>query len=125
MTNMSLHFSLSKVPELAGLTPLRKKLVCQCAMEALLAEEPALIRVGAFWVVGGILGGVVAGWMAVNGWSFSNSAGWAKNLLVLPVCGLAGALIGNLIANPIFHARLRPYIRRVLEERKEEIAQLG
>ena len=125
MTNMPLYFSMFKVPELAGLTPLRKKLVCQCAMEAYFAEEPAIMRFCVSWVVGCILGGMVAGWVAVNGWSFSNSAGWAKNLLVLPVCGLAGALIGNLIANPIFHARLRPYIRRVLEERKDEIAQIS
>jgi hypothetical protein len=105
---MPLYFSMSKVPELAGLTPLRKKLVCQCAMQAFFAEEPAIIRVCASWVVGGILGGVVAGWMAVNGWSL-----------------LAGAMIGSFIATPIVHARLRPYIRRVLEERKDEIAQIS
>ncbi len=116
---------MSKVPELAGLTPLRKKLVCQCAMAAFFAEEPAIIRVCACWVVGGILGGVVAGWMAVNGWSFANSAGREKNLLVLSVCGLAGAMIGSFIATPILNARLRPYIRRVLEERKDEIAQIS
>jgi uncharacterized membrane protein YeaQ/YmgE (transglycosylase-associated protein family) len=74
---------------------------------------------------GGLLVGVVAGWMAVNRNGLSDPVGWEKKLLVVSACGLAGAMIGAFIGAQYLTARLRPYFRRVLEERKDEIAQFN
>ncbi len=57
---------------------------------------------------------VVAG----NGHSYSKS-------LVIAASGLVGALVGVFIGTQILTAQLRPYLRRVLEERKDEIAQIN
>jgi len=122
---MKLYFSKSQVPELAGLTRLRRRLVYQCALEALLTEQPAMMWVCTVWLFGGLLSGVLAGWMAVNRNGLSGSVGWEKQLLVVSVCGLAGLMIGVFIGAQYLTARLRPYFRRVLEERKDEIAQFN
>jgi len=116
---MKLYFSKSQVPELAGLTPLRRKLVYQCALEALLTEQPSTIRICSFCLFGGILIGALAGWMTVIG------NGPAHSLLVVTACGFAGAMTGVLIGAQFLTARLRPYVRRVLEERKDELAQIS
>lgn len=77
------------------------------------------------WLFGGLLSGVVAGWMAANRNGLSDSVGWDKKLLVVSTCGLAGAMIGAFIGAQFITARLRLYFRRVLEERKDEIAQFN
>jgi hypothetical protein len=69
---------------------------------------------------GGILGGVLAGWLAAVSSGFSHS-----KLLVITAPGLAGALAGIFIGAQILTARLRPYFRRVLEERRDEIAKIN
>jgi hypothetical protein len=120
---MKLYFSKSQVPELAGLTRLQRRLVYQCGLEALLTEQPSIMWVCTLCLFGGLLVGVVAGWMAVNRNGLSDPVGWEKKLLVVSACGLAGAMIGAFIGAQYLTARLRPYFRRVLEERKDEIAQ--
>jgi uncharacterized membrane protein YeaQ/YmgE (transglycosylase-associated protein family) len=117
---MRLYFTLSQVPELAGLTRQRRRLVYQCALEALFAEQPSSLWLGAPWLFGGILSGLLAGWLAITIKSLSH---W--KLIVMTASGLAGALVGIFIATQILTARLRPYFRRVLEERKDEIAQIN
>ncbi len=110
---MKLYFSKSQVPELAGLTRRRRRLVYRCALEALLTEQPSMIRVCTLWLFGGLTSGLLAGWTL-----------FGRDLLLVPVCGVAGAAIGAFIAGQVLIARLRPYIRRVLEERKDEITQI-
>jgi hypothetical protein len=122
---MKLYFSKSQVPELAGLTRLRRRLVYQCGLEALLTEQPSMIWVCTLWLFGGLLSGALAGWMTVNRNGLSDSVGWEKKLLVVSACGVAGAMIGAFIGAQYLTARLRPYFRRVLEERKDEIAQFN
>jgi hypothetical protein len=122
---MKLYFSKSQVPELAGLTRLQRRHVYQCGLEALLAEQPSMMWVCTLWLFGGLLSGMLASWMAVNRNGLSDPVGWEKKLLVASACGLAGAMVGAFIGAQFITARLRPYFRRVLEERKDEIAQFN
>ncbi len=117
---MQIYFTLSQVPELAGLTRRQRRLVYRCALQALFAEQPSAALSGGPWITGGMLGGALAGGMVVVGAGLSHSI-----LLVIAAGGLAGALPGGFIAGQLLTARLRPYYRRVLEERKDEIAQIG
>ena len=56
------------------------------------------------------------------GWGAVCLAGVSYPKLLITVCGLGGAAIAIFLATQIHFAQLRPYLRRVLEERKEEIA---
>ncbi len=116
---MKLYFANSQIPELAGLTRPQRKAVYQCALETLLAERPSAVWDGAPWVFGGILSGVLAGWLVVTSNHLSHL------FLVVTAAGLAGVLVGIFIGTQILTARLRPYFRRVLEERQDEIAQIN
>ena len=116
---MTFYFTLSQVPELAGLTRRQRRLVYRCALEALFAEEPSTVWLGGPWITGGILTGALAGWLVVAAAGLAHS-----KLLVIAAGGLAGALVGIFIGGQLFNARLRPYYRRVLEERKDEIAKI-
>ena len=116
---MKIYFIYSQIPELVDLTRRRRKLVYQCALEALLRDEPSAMTACSFWLFGSISIGALAGWLTVASCQLSHS------ILVVTAGGLVGALIGNLIGLQFLTARLRPYLRRVLEERKEEIAQIG
>lgn len=116
---MKIYFSNSQVPELAGLTRQQRRLVFQCALEALFSDEPSTMWVGLPWLGGGIVSGALVGWMATAGDGLSRS-----RLFVIIACGLAGALAGAFIAGQLMTARLRPYYRRVLQERKDEIARI-
>jgi hypothetical protein len=111
---MKLYFSTSQVPELAALTRLRRRLVYQCAFEALLTDQPSMVWVCTLSLFGGLLRGLLAGWMAAG-----------RNGLVVCACGLAGAMIGTFMGAQILTARLRPYFRRVLEDRKDELEQIN
>jgi len=73
-----------------------------------------MIGVCTLCLFGSLLGGLLDGWMAVG-----------RNVLVVSACGLAGAMIGTFIGAQVLTARLRPYFRRVLEERKDELAQFN
>jgi hypothetical protein len=117
---MSLYFTPSQIPELAGLTRRQRKLVYQCALEALFFEQPPTLWLGLPWILGGILSGALAGWMLVASIGLSHS-----NLLAIAAGGLAGAIIGVFIGAQILTAKVRPYLRRVLEERKDEIARIN
>ena len=116
---MTLYLSISKIPELAGLSHPQRKAVYQCALETFYAEDSAKVLAGAPWIVGGILAGAVAGWLV----GVSADLAHAK-LLVVIGGGVVGAAIGVFIAAQSHTAQLRPYLRRVLEERREEIAQI-
>jgi outer membrane lipoprotein SlyB len=86
---------------------------------ALFAEQPSTAMAGAPWITGGILTGALGGLAAAT-------AGLSQSkLLVIIAGGLAGALLGVFISAQILTAQLRPYYRRVLEERKDEIAQIN
>ncbi len=117
---MKLYFSYSQIPELAGLTLRRRKLVYQCALEALFAEQPSAVWMGAPWMLGGVSSGALAGWLVVAGLGLAHSP-----LLVITVFALVGLMTGIFIATQLLHARLRPYLRRVLEERQDEIARIS
>lgn len=116
---MKLYFSNSQVQELAGLTRDQRKAVFQCALEAFYNERPSRVWSGAPWILGGILGGALVGSMVVVGTGPSH-----LKLLITAACGLAGAVVGTFIAGQFFTAKLRPYLRRVLEERRDEIVQI-
>jgi hypothetical protein len=117
---MKLYFSNSQIPELAGLTPRRRKLVYQCALEALFAEQPSTLWIGSPWMLGGVVSGALAGWLAVTGLGLSHG-----KLVIIAASGLAGLLTGIFIGAQLLTARLRPYLRRVLDERKEEIGRIS
>jgi len=117
---MKLYFSYSQIPELTGLSRRQRKTVYQCGLQAYFADDLSRVWAGAPWIFGGLLSGALAGWMMVAGIGLSDS-----KLLVIAAGGLAGALIGIFIGTHILHAQLRPYLRRVLEERKDEIGQIN
>lgn len=117
---MKLYFSYRKIPELMGLTHHQQKAVYQCGLEAFLGEQPSRIWSGIPWLLGGIFSGSLAGWLLANRIGLSSHS----ELLIAAAGGLLGILITSLIGAQIFNAQLRPYLRRVLEERKEEIAQI-
>ncbi len=116
---MKFYFIYSKIPELVNLTRLRRKLVYQCALEALLRERPSAMTVCSFWFLGCILIGALAGWLTVTSCHLSHP------ILIATAGGGAGAIIGSFIGLQFLTARLRPYLRRVLEERRDEIAQIN
>jgi uncharacterized membrane protein YeaQ/YmgE (transglycosylase-associated protein family) len=119
LLNMKLYFSISQIPELAGLTRNQWKAVYRCGLEAFYADHPSRVWSGAPWILGGVLCGTFAGWMVVA----NNEHSYLK-YLVMAAGGLIGALVGVFIGGQILTAQLRPYLRRVLEERKDEIAQI-
>ena len=122
---MKFYFCFAQIPELKPLTKPQRKAVYQCAFEALFAKQPATMRTCNLWVFGGIAVGALAGGLAVAGgfsWQF---AGLGRTLAVVIAGGLAGAVAGSLLGSHWLHARMRPYFRRVLEERKEEIARIN
>jgi hypothetical protein len=121
---MKLYFSISQIPELAGLARPQRKAVYQCALEALVAEQPSTIWICSRWVFSGILTGVLADLLIVARFGLLPFAGWGKPLLITAVGGLVGAMIGIFIGAQWMTARVRPYLRRVLEERANEIAQI-
>jgi hypothetical protein len=115
---MKMYFSYSRLPELAGLTRPQRRAVLRCALEAFYQDEPSRAWAGLPWITGGILGGALVGVILVAiGLSHSK-------LLVITGCALAGAFLGVFIAGQFSTAQLRPYLRRVLEERKNELSQI-
>ena len=116
---MKIYFIYSQIPELAGLTRLRRKLVYQCALEALFRDQPSTMTLCSGWMFGSIAIGALAGWLTVASCRFSHP------ILVVAAGGVAGAIAGNFIGLQFLTARLRPYLRRVLEERKDEIARIS
>ena len=116
--NMKLYFSSGQIPELAGLTGPQRKAVLQCALEAFYFDDVSRVWFGAPWIVAGIFGGVIIGWGLVS------LSGFSHPKLVITLCGLGGAAIGIFLATQINFTRLRPYLRRVVEERKNEIAKI-
>lgn len=114
------YLAVSQIPELAGLNPVQRKAVYRCALEAFYAEEPARVWLGLPWMLGGLLAGALVGAvaLAVTGLAYSK-------LLVVTLCGCAGVAVGIFVAAQLQTAQLRPYLRRVLEERKDEIARIN
>lgn len=115
---MKLYFSSRQIPELAGLTRPQRKAVLHCALEAFYFDDVSRVWFGAPWIVAGIFAGAMAGWGLLS------LTGLAHPKLVIPLCGLGGAAIGIFLAAQINFRRLRPYLRRVVEERKNEIAKI-
>ena len=121
---MKMYLFTFQIPELKPLTKRQRKAVYMCAFEALFAEQPSTLRTCNLWVIGGIAIGALAGGLAVAGgisWQF---AALGKTLPVVIAGCLAGAVAGSLLGAQWIHGRLRPYFRRVLEERQEEIARI-
>jgi len=82
-------------------------------------EDPSTLWLGLPWIRGGILSGALAAWLVAAGIGLSHG-----KPLVIAAGGLAGAIIGVFIGGQILTAKLRPYLRRVLEERQDEIARV-
>ena len=121
---MKIYLGTFWIPELKPLTKCQRIAVYQCALEALFAEQPSTLRTCNLWVFGGIGVGALAGGLAAV-WGISwPMVGLGKTLPVVIAGGLAGALAGNLLGTHWIHGKLRPYFRRVLEERKEELEHL-
>src|SRR5579863_5091893 len=116
---MKLYFKSSQIPELAGLTRPQRKAVFQCALEAFYFEDRSRVLFGTRWILAGILGGAIAGWGLVS------LAGSSHPKLVITLCGLAGLVVSIFFAQQVHTGLLRPYLRRVLEERKDEIARIS
>lgn len=115
---MKLYFSSGQIPELAGLSRAQRKAVFQCALEAFYFDDLSRVWFGAPWIVAGIFGGAIIGWGMVS------LTGFAHPKLLITLCSLGGAAIAIFLATQINFTRLRPYLRRVVEERKNEIAKI-
>ena len=115
---MKLYFKSSHIPELARLTREQRKAVFQCALQAFYFEDPSRVWFGTGWILAGMLGGTIAEWGLVSLIDFSH-----PNLL-LSLCCLAGVVVSIFFAQQVHNECLRPYLRRVLEERREEIARI-
>ena len=116
---MKFYFTPAQAPELAELTRGQRKAVLRCALEAFFGEDPARVWSAAPWLFGGLLGGALAGWGVAA--AAGSSHHW---LLGTAIGGVAGAVLGNFIATHLLTGRLRPYLRRVLEDRGEESARV-
>jgi hypothetical protein len=116
---MKLYFSNSQIPELAPLTPAQRKAVLRCAMEAFFAEDSSRVWAGLPWLLGGGLGGALLAGLIHASAGFTHS-----RVLVIIAGGLVGFLLGTFIATQFQTAQIRPYYRRVLEERRTEIANI-
>ncbi len=115
---MKLYFSYNQLPEFADLTPRQRKAVYRCALEAYLTEDSSRLWFGAPWGFGGLVSGALVGWGIVR------LTGSVHPRLLITLCGLGGAVLSLLLAGPVQMAQLRPYVRRVLQERKDEIAEI-
>ena len=116
---MRLYFSFSQIPELQGLNRQRQRAVYRCAYEALLTDHPDFLWSSTRWMFGAIVIGLVGGWFVVPGGS---STSW--KVLSTVAGGLMAIVLTALIGGHLLHARMRPYLQRVLEERQEEIASI-
>ena len=116
---MTLYFSMSQIPELAGLKRPQRQAVYRCALEAFYGEDSTRVWAGLPWIAGGLLAGAVVGWFVTVGAELTH----AKLPFILGG-GLVGAAVGVFIAAQLQTARLRPYLQRVLQERWDEIAQI-
>jgi hypothetical protein len=121
---MRFYSSYSRVPELAGLTRKQRKLVYRCALEAFFSDQPSSIWVCTAVVGGSVLVGALAGWVVVACTGLAGPAWWQTKWFIVALSGLTAALIGNFVGQHWITARLRPYLRRVLEKRGLEIAQI-
>jgi ribose/xylose/arabinose/galactoside ABC-type transport system permease subunit len=117
---MKLYFSASQIPELRALTRHQRKAVFQCAMEAFYHDDPSRVWIGTRWFMAGILCGTLAGALAVALLGLLRSP-----VLIITLGGLAGAAAGILIATQSNTAQLRPYLRRVIEHRRDEISKIS
>lgn len=117
--DMGLYFSAAQVPELAGLTKPQRQAVIQCALQAFYCDDLSRLWFGAPWILAGIIGG------AMIGWGMIYLMGLSHPKLLIPLCGLIGAAMAIFFAGQVHTARLRPYLQRVVEERKDEIAQIS
>jgi hypothetical protein len=114
---MKLYFKIAQIPELEGLTRQQRKAVYQCALEAFYFEDRSRVFFGTRWILAGILGGAIAGW------GLASLTGFSHPKLLISLCGLAGVVVSIFFAQQVHTKLLRPYLRRVLEERKDEIAR--
>ena len=115
---MKLYFSYNHLPEFEDLTPRQRKAVYRCALEAYLAEDSSRLWFGTPWGLGGLVAGTMVGWGLVH------LTGSAHPGLLMTLCALGGAVLALFLAGPVQMAQLRPYLRRVLEERRDEIAEI-
>ena len=115
---MKLYFKSVQIPELAGLTRQQRKAVFQCALQAFYFEDSSRVWFGTRWILAGIIGGTIAGW------GLASLCGFSHPKLLISLCGLAGAVVSTFFAQQVHTERLRSYLRRVLEERKHEIARI-
>jgi hypothetical protein len=116
---MKLYITYSKMPEMAGLTPEQRKAVMRCGMEAYFAEDPSRVFFGTPWMLSGLLLGGVAAWLTTQG----TGPGHARWLWVV-LGALVGAGLATFVVGQFVAARLRPYFRRVRDERREEIGRI-
>ena len=115
---MKLYFTPAQIPELAGLTKRQRKAVVQCALQAYYHEDVSRVWFGIPWLLGGVLGGALLGYGVVSCTSLSHPK------LITGLCAVGGAVLALFLAGQVQFARLRPYFRRVLDERQSELAQL-
>ena len=116
---MKFYFTPAQAPEMAGLTRAQRKAVMRCALEAFFGEDPSRVWSAAPLLFGGLLGGALAGW------GIAAAAGLGEHwLLGASIGAVGGAVAANFIATHSMTTRLRPYLRRVMEERREEMMRM-
>jgi len=113
---MQLYILHTKVPELASLKRAQRRLVCKGAFRLLCEERPS-----ARWVAGlpGGIGAALGFLVAVPLSHLVASDGYALGLLCLGA--LTGGFIGAVVGALCSTGRLRPYLRRFIEEHRDEI----
>lgn len=116
---LKLYFSPVQLPEMSELTKPQRKAVLQCALEAFYFDDPSRVWFGSPWLLAGGVGGAMVGWGVVS------LTGLSHPKLLITLCGVAGAALALFLAGQVQTTRLRPYLRRVLEERKDEIARIS
>ena len=116
---MKFYLTPTQAPEMAGLTRAQRKAVLRCALEAFFAEDASRVWSSAPWLFAAMLVGALSGWVVAAVTGFTHF-----KILAAVVGGLGGAVSGNLIATHFMTERLRPFLQRVLEERREEIERI-
>lgn len=122
---MKIYITYRRIPELVALTPAQRKLVYRCALTAFFADNPSSMQVCTLIMLGSILPGLLAGWLVAAQIGLNGPAWWQTKWFAMALSGVVAAVIGNTIGNQWLTARLRPYLRRVLDKRSDELAQIS
>jgi hypothetical protein len=113
---MMFHNADSKMPELANLNESELRIVVHTARELLKKEKPFSRLIDAWPIFVGCFLGMFPGT------TFSHLyRGADGSLLVMGIGGMLGGMIGSIITAQLQARRLRPYLRRVIQGRWDDV----